>query len=64
MGGARISDDPATGVVNGWGEAHGHPGLYVADASVFPQPLGLPPSLSIAAWASRLSARIVDSSSN
>ena len=64
MGGARISDDPATGVVNGWGEAHGHPGLYVADASVFPQPLGLPPSLSIAAWASRLSARIVNSNPN
>lgn len=61
MGGARISDDPATGVVNGWGEAHGHPGLYVADAAVFPQPLGLPPSLSIAAWASRLSAHIVNS---
>ena len=64
MGGARISDDPATGVVNGWGEAHGHPGLYVADASVFPQPLGLPPSLSIAAWASRLSAHIVNSNPN
>ena len=59
MGGARINDDPQSGVVNGFGEVHGHPGLYVTDASVFPQPLGVPPSLSIAAWASHVSSNIV-----
>ena len=59
MGGARISDDPQQGVINGFGEVHDNQGLYVADASVFPQPLGLPPSLSIAAWASRVSAHII-----
>ncbi len=58
MGGARISDNPKQGVINGFGEVHDHPGLYVADASAFPQPLGLPPSLSIAAWASHVSTNI------
>ena len=58
LGGCRISDDPAAGVVDGEGRVHGHPGLYVADASVFPQPLGVPPSLSIAAWASHVAGRL------
>ena len=60
-GGARINDDPQSGVVNGFGEVHGHPGLYITDAAVFPQPLGVPPSLSIAAWSSHVSSNIVTS---
>ena len=60
MGGCRISDDPAAGVVNGAGQVHNHPGLYIADASVFPQPVGVPPSLSIAAWASHVASRITN----
>ncbi len=58
LGGCRISDDPAAGVVDGEGRVHGHPGLYIADASVFPQPVGVPPSLSIAAWASHVAGRM------
>lgn len=58
LGGCRISDDPAAGVVDGEGRVHGHPGLYIADASVFPQPVGAPPSLSIAAWASHVASRL------
>ena len=58
LGGCRISDDPAAGVVDGEGRVHGHPGLYIADASVFPQPVGVPPSLSIAAWASHVASRM------
>ena len=54
MGGCRISDDATQGVVDGTGQVHGYPGLYIADASVFPQPVGVPPSLSIAAWASHV----------
>ena len=54
MGGCRISDDATQGVVDGAGQVHGYPGLYIADASVFPQPVGVPPSLSIAAWASHV----------
>ncbi|MCA8893948.1 MAG: hypothetical protein KDA48_01725, partial [Amphiplicatus sp.] len=30
---------------------YGCPGLYVADASAFPKPLGSAPSLTIATWA-------------
>ena len=59
MGGCRISDDVTTGVVNGDGHVHDHPGLYIADASVFPQSVGVPPSLSIAAWASHVASRMI-----
>ncbi|MCY3774102.1 MAG: GMC oxidoreductase [Gemmatimonadetes bacterium] len=58
MGGCRISDDATAGVVDGAGQVHGCPGLYIADASVFPQPVGVPPSLSIAAWASHVAGRM------
>ena len=60
-GGCRIADDPNEGVVDGGGQVHEHPGLHIADASVFPQPVGVPPSLSIAAWASHVADRIVRS---
>ncbi|MGB0507715.1 MAG: GMC oxidoreductase [Pikeienuella sp.] len=59
MGGCRISDDTAKGVVNGTGEVHGHPGLIIADASVFPHPAGCPPSLSIAAFASHAAQALI-----
>ena len=59
MGGCRISDDATEGVVDGAGQVHGRPGLYIADASVFPQPVGVPPSLSIAAWASYVAGRMI-----
>ena len=59
MGGCRISDDPDEGVVDGNGEVHGHAGLYIADASIFPQSVGVPPSLSIAAWSSHVAERII-----
>ena len=58
MGGCRISNDVNAGVVDGSGRVHGYPGLYIADASVFPQPVGVPPSLSIAAWASHVASRM------
>ena len=59
MGGCRISDDATQGMVDGAGQVHGYPGLYIADASVFPQPVGVPPSLSIAAWASHVAGRMI-----
>lgn len=62
MGGCRVADNPKEGVVDGNGEVYGHRGLYVADASVFPQPVGAPPSLSIAAWSSHVAQRILDMS--
>ena len=60
-GGCRIASDASEGVVDGEGQVHGHPGLYVADGSILPQPVGVPPSLSIAAWASHVAERIIRS---
>ncbi|MBL3567763.1 hypothetical protein JMM59_22570, partial [Rhodovulum sulfidophilum] len=54
MGSARIS-----GVVDHRGEVFGHQGLYVSDGSVFPRPIGLNPSKTIAALAERTAAGIL-----
>lgn len=59
LGGCRIADNRQEGCVNGYGEVYGHPGLYVADASIFPRPTGVPPSLSIAAWASHVATSLL-----
>ncbi|MGH1356215.1 MAG: GMC oxidoreductase [Thalassovita sp.] len=58
-GGCRVSDGPQTGVVDGRGQVHGCAGLYVADAAALPQSLGVPPSLSIAAWAAHVATEIL-----
>ena len=54
MGTARIDADPARGVVAPSGEVYGTPGLYVADASLFPGPVGVNPMLTIIALAQRI----------
>lgn len=56
LGGAAMADGPETGVVDHRGQVFGHPGLYVADGSVYPRAPGLPPSLTIAALAERTAA--------
>jgi cholesterol oxidase len=38
-------------VTDPYGEVFGHPGLYVADGSLMPTPLGAAPSMTIAALA-------------
>ena len=57
LGGARMADSAADGVVDQWGEAFGHPGLYVVDGAAIPHPIGLNPSRTIAAVAERIAAR-------
>ena len=47
------------GVVDGYGRVFGYPGLYVADGSVLPGPVGPNPSTTIAALAHRFAERIV-----
>ena len=54
LGGCPMGADPATGVVDDRGEAFGHPGLFVADGSIMPGPVGPNPSLTIAALAGRI----------
>lgn len=61
MGGCRVADGAQNGVVNGVGEVYGNPGLFITDASIFPQPAGVPPSASIAAWASYVTDQIIQS---
>ena len=55
----RMGRDPATSVVNGFGECHDVPGLFVADMSVFPTSLGAPPQITTAALADRTARHIL-----
>jgi cholesterol oxidase len=59
LGGAPMGTSPDTGVVNSWGEVFGHPGLYVADGSIMPGPVGANPALTIAALADRFADGII-----
>ena len=60
MGTARMNDDPRLGVASGFGEFHGARGLFVADASLFPGPVGLNPMETIAALVTRNVRWMVD----
>jgi cholesterol oxidase len=59
LGGCPMGTSAADGVVDTFGEVFGHPGLYVADGSVMPGPVGANPSLTIAAVADRTADRIL-----
>jgi choline dehydrogenase-like flavoprotein len=60
MGTARMGADARTSVVSPTGETHDVPGLYVADASIFPTSLRVNPMLTIMACSRRIAAGIVD----
>ncbi|GHE92538.1 GMC oxidoreductase [Streptomyces fumanus] len=60
VGGAPMSRHPDAGVCDPFGEVHGHPGLYIADGSALPGPVGTNPSLTIAALADRMSERLLE----
>ena len=53
MGTARMSEDPRRGVTDSFGAFHGVPGLTVADASLFPGPIGVNPMETVIALAMR-----------
>jgi cholesterol oxidase len=61
LGGCPMGSAPDLGVVDEWGGVYGYPGLYVADGSVLPGPVGANPSFTIAAVANRIADRIVSS---
>ena len=54
MGTARMGSDPARSVVSPSGETHDVPGLFVADASLFPSSLRVNPMLTVMACARRV----------
>ncbi len=58
FGTAVLGPDPTTSVVGLRGEVHGAPGVYVADASIFPTNLGVNPQHSICAMAWRIAEGI------
>lgn len=60
LGGCPMGRSPRQGVVNAFGEAFGHPGLYVADGAVMPGPVGANPSLTIAALSDRFATHMLD----
>jgi cholesterol oxidase len=59
LGGAVMGESPSSSVVDDRGQVWGHPGLYVADASIIPGPLAVNPSLTIAALAERVAQWMV-----
>lgn len=62
VGGCPMGRDEREGVVDNHGEVFGYPGLFVADGSVMPGPVGPNPSLTIAALAERFSGRMIERS--
>lgn len=60
MGTARMSDDPKRGVTDRYGAFHGVRGLFVADASLFPGPIGINPMETILAIATRNAGRLIE----
>ncbi len=61
LGGCRVADSPADGVVSPQGQVHGYPGLFVADGSVIPSSIGFHPVMTISAMAERISEAAVHS---
>jgi cholesterol oxidase len=60
MGGCRMASDASRGVVDFKGEVFGHPGLHVADASVFASGPAAAPALSVAALSWWIAERIAE----
>ncbi len=60
MGTARMSEDPGRGVTDSFGAVHGVPGLFVADASLFPGPIGINPMETVVALAMRNARRLAE----
>jgi cholesterol oxidase len=58
LGGAIMSLDDKSGVVNFKGKVHGYENLYVADGSIIPANLGVNPSLTITALAEYIMSEI------
>lgn len=60
LGGCPMGRNEQEGVVNSHGEVFNVPGLYIADGSVMPGPVGPNPALTIAAMADRVADRIIE----
>jgi cholesterol oxidase len=59
LGGCNMADSAERGVVDGFGQVFGYPGLHVMDGATLPRAIGLNPSRTIAALAERGAEHIV-----
>lgn len=59
MGSCRLGSDPAGAVADPQGEVYGAPGIWIADASGFPEALGVNPMLTTMAMARRTAEAIL-----
>jgi choline dehydrogenase-like flavoprotein len=59
QGTMRMGGNPRRSVVNGVGEAHAVRNLFVADASVFPTSIAVPPQIAVMTFATRTAQYIV-----
>mgnify|MGYP002624141221 CR=1 FL=1 len=50
----RMGEDPGRHVVDSWGRAHDVPNLFIADMSLFPSSVGVPPQITTAALGDRV----------
>jgi choline dehydrogenase-like flavoprotein len=60
MGTARMGADPARHVCDSYGRVYDADGLWVADASLFPSPIGVNPMQTVMALATRNAMRILE----
>lgn len=60
LGTAKMGNDPATSVVNAWGQCHDVPNLYIFDGSIWPTSSGMNPTATIAAMSLRCSEHLVE----
>jgi choline dehydrogenase-like flavoprotein len=60
MGTARMGTDPLSAVCDPFGAVRDAEALFVADASLFPGPVGVNPQLTVMALATRVAGRIID----
>ena len=60
MGTARMGTDPLSAVCDPFGAVHDTRGLVVADAALFPGPVGVNPMLTVMALATRAAGRIIE----
>ncbi len=59
MSSCRMGTDPASSVINPFAEAHGIPGLFIADASIFPTSIGVNPQLTTMACGTLIARRML-----
>jgi cholesterol oxidase len=60
IGGSRMGQTAADGVVDHAGRVFGYPGLYVSDGSIIPVPIGINPSRTIAALSERIASIMIE----